>query len=199
MKFENNVPFDPGYAQNLVPFLPTLEQATFRLRSFRNINQQKMFYKTILPICQKALKSTLGFWVGCVLWAGYIKYAQSDKKISGNNFLNLKKEDLDGFEYLEEFKAIKGYIENYSQNVKYYTGKDDKLDENFIKIVETYQNFLAMNEHFINVKTSSDIKIPQELDFMQKYTLTEFDNLLDKIEKIIEGKDLSKFLDLNLI
>lgn len=188
---KDGVEFDPGYANNLIPFLPTIEQIEFELSAIKNFNQKKMKFKMLLPQAKRALNSTLGFWVGCILWAGVIKYGCNGAKILGNNFLNLTKDDLKEFEYAQEFDAIEGFINNYSKNIQYYLGVNEKLPENYLQIVKDYKEFLQINEHFINAETTTDIKIPSNYDYLKDCSQEE---VLAKIEEIIALKDLSLFL-----
>lgn len=188
---ENGVPFDPGYASSLIAFLPMLEQVEFELGQLRNFNQKKMKFKMLLPLVKKSLFSTLGFWVGCILWAGVIKYKLAGAPILGNNFLKLSKEDLEGFEYAQEFEAIENYIKNYSKNVQYYLGLNETLPDGYLQIVADYKEFLQSNEHFINAKTTNDLKIPKSYEHLAQ---ADLDALLAMIEDVIASKDLSRFL-----
>jgi len=191
--------FDPGYAPNLIPFLPAIRAVEAELSSIKNFGQKKLRYKVLSKIAHKAFLSTLGFWVGCILWGGFIKYKfQPPKNISGNGFSGLSKEDITNFAYDEEFEAMEKYIQNYSKDTKYYLGINASLPEFYGKIVEQYKQFVAINDNFLNSKTTEDIKIPEKFEFLAKYSENQLDDVYAQIMKIIENKDLSQFLELEI-
>ncbi|MDD3420226.1 MAG: hypothetical protein PHE78_06450 [Candidatus Gastranaerophilales bacterium] len=193
--------FDPGFAPHLVPFLPTFEAFIQEMMHIKNFGQKKMRYKVLGKVVHKSLLSTLGFWVGCILWGGFIKYSNSDapKEISGNNFLGLSQDHIKAFAYEEEFEAIFYYLENYSKDMKYYTGANVQLPDFYKTIVEQYREFVALNENFLTTKMTSDIKIPPKFDFLAKYSDSELDKVHAQITQIIQNQDLSGFLELDFL
>ena len=193
--------FDPGYAPHLVPFLPTFEAFIQEMMHIKNFGQKKMRYKVLNKVVYKSLLSTLGFWVGCILWGGYIKYknANAPKQIDGNNFLGLKPDDIKSFAYDQEFEAILYYIESYSKDMKYYTGANVQLPVFYRTIVEEYRDFVSLNENFLTTEMTSNIKIPSKFDFLAKYSQAELDEIHTQIMEIIQNQDLSGFLELDLL
>lgn len=199
--FEQNVPFDPGYAPNLVPFLPAIRTIDAELIVIKNFGQKKLRYKILSKIGHKAFLSTLGFWVGCLLWGGFIKYKFQDnpKPISGNGFIGLSKKDIESFAYNEEFEAMSNYIQNYSKDMKYYLSKYTTLPNFYNKIIEEYKEFVALNDNFLNSKSTNDIKISPKFEFLAEYSDAKLDELYSQIVEIIESTDLSQFLELELL
>jgi hypothetical protein len=197
----NKAQFDPGYAPHLVPFLPTFQAFIQEMMHIKNFGQKKMRYKVLNKVVHKSLLSTLGFWVGCILWGGFIKYKNADapKEITGNNFIGLTPQDIEGFAYNQEFEAILYYLESYSKDMKYYTGTNVTLPDFYKTIVEEYKEFVALNDNFLQTKITSDIKIPSKFDFLAKYSQAELDDINAKIMQIIESQDLSGFLELDFL
>ena len=193
--------FDPGFAPHLIPFLPALQSMESELVRIKNFGQKKTRYKILDKSCQKALQSTLGFWVGCILWGGYIKYKNQidPKAISGNDFLELKKEDIPDFAYNTEFDAMKNYIENFAKNSKYYTGTNASLPEFYGTIVKEYRAFVELNDNFLNTRTTADIQIPPKFEFLAQYSDTQLEDLGAKIVEFIAKSDLNGFLELDFV
>jgi len=199
--FEKEVPFDPGYAPNLVPFLPAINAINTELLPIKNFGQKKLRFKVLSKIGHKAFLSTLGFWVGCILWGGFIKYKfeEEPKTITGNDFIGLSKEDIAGFAYNEEFEAMANYIQTYSKDQNYYLGKYLSLPNFYIKIVEEYKEFVALNENFLYTKSTNDIKISPRFEFLAEYSDLKLDELYSEIMTAIESNDLSQFLELEFL
>lgn len=198
--FEKGAPFDPGYAPYLIPFLPAVQVAKAELAGMKNFGQKKLRFKILNKVTQKALLSTLGFWVGCILWGGFIKYKfqSMPKEITGNSFIGLSKEDIEEFEYSGEFEAIIDYLDNYAKDMKYYTGVSGKLPDVYRTIVEEYKQFIQLNDNFLNAKTTQDIKVPPKFEFLAQYSEQNLDELYSQIMQVIESKDLSEFLRMDL-
>ena len=199
--FTTEVPFDPGYAPNLVPFLPAIRAINAELLPIKNFGQKKLRFKVLSKIGHKAFLSTLGFWVGCILWGGFIKYKfeEQPKPISGNDFIGLSKEEVSGFAYNEEFEEMATYIQTYSKDQNYYLGKYTSLPNFYSKIVSEYKEFIELNENFLYSKTTNDIKISPKFEFLAEYSDSQLDELYSQIMAAIENSDLSQFLELEFL
>ena len=104
---KDNVQFDPGFIQHMSAFEPNIEYVYSSLNSCRNFNQKKMQFKMFYPKIQSLLKNYLGFYLGCILWAVYIK-SLGEKPITGNLCLKTpSKDDLQ-----EILAGIEKVIEN---------------------------------------------------------------------------------------
>jgi hypothetical protein len=74
--------FDPGFVQHISAFVPNIEYVYNSLAQFKNFNQKKQQFKMYYPKIQSLLKNYVGFYLGCILWAIYIK------QFKGANILN---------------------------------------------------------------------------------------------------------------
>ena len=199
-KILNTASFDPGFAPNIIHFYPAYMTAEEELSRLKNFGQKKMRYKVLDKTVQKAMQSTLGFWVGCVLWGGYIKYKfkNAPKDIEDNSFLGLSPDDVSSFGYQDEFKVMAKYLENFEKNVKYYTGATATLPKEYKTILDEYVSFIELNGHFLETRTTDDIQIPEKFGFLAKYSAAQLNKLGAKIIEIIETGDLSEFLELEI-
>lgn len=187
---KDNVQFDPGFIQHMSAFEPNIQYVYNSLNSCRNFNQKKMQFKMFYPKIQSLLKNYLGFYLGCVLWAVYIK-SLGEKPIAGNlcyggNFSET--------ETLEEVDFIKSYIEQLKKDAKYYLGQNFSIDEESIKVLDTYREFLKLNEGFVKVQTTADVKLPASLKSVDEADLKE---ILVGIEQVIENGKLHELFALS--
>ncbi|MBE7706445.1 MAG: hypothetical protein E7Z91_04300 [Cyanobacteria bacterium SIG30] len=193
LNFENEIPFDPGYNKNLIIFAQALEEGSYEVVRAKNANQKKFKMRIYMPKFNKALKSTLGFWKGCILWAIFIKYKFPNKDITGNNFLNIKKEDINEYFYEQEFDAVREYIQNYPKMSKMYLGKEISYPSEYLDIIQDYREFLKLNDNFLEVRKTSDLKLNKKYE--KEYTIDELNQIGQKIENAIQNGDLSLFLE----
>lgn len=185
----DNVQFDPGFIQHMSAFEPNIEYVYSSLNSCRNFNQKKMQFKMFYPKIQSLLKNYLGFYLGCILWAVYIK-SLGEKTITGNLCY--------GGEFsengtLEEVDFIKAYIEQLKKDAKYYLNQDFSIDEESLKVLDAYREFLKVNEGFVKVQTTTDVKLPESLKTPSADDLQE---ILEEIEKVIENGKLHELFTL---
>ncbi len=181
--------FDPGFIQHISAFEPNIEYVYETLNSYRNFNQKKLQFKMFYPKIQSLLKNYIGFYLGCILWAVYIKNL-GEKPIIGNLCFGGKYSET---ETLEEVDFIKNYIEQLKKDVKYYTGQNFSIAENDIKILDIYREFLKVNEGFVKTQNTTDIKLPSSLKAVDENTLNA---IATEIEKVIDNGKLYNLISL---
>ena len=187
---KDNVQFDPGFIQHMSAFEPNIQYVYNSLNSCRNFNQKKMQFKMFYPKIQSLLKNYLGFYLGCILWAVYIK-SLGEKPIAGNLCYG---GDFSETETLEEVDFIKNYIEQLKKDAKYYLGQNFSIDEESIKVLDAYREFLKLNEGFVKVQTTADVKLPASLKSVDEADLKE---ILVGIEQVIENGKLHELFALS--
>lgn len=187
---KDNVQFDPGFIQHMSAFEPNIQYVYNSLNSCRNFNQKKMQFKMFYPKIQLLLKNYLGFYLGCILWAVYIK-SLGEKPIAGNLCYG---GDFSETETLEEVDFIKSYIEQLKKDAKYYLGQNFSIDEESIKVLDAYREFLKLNEGFVKVQTTADVKLPASLKSVDEAGLKE---ILVGIEQVIENGKLHELFALS--
>ena len=187
---KDNVQFDPGFIQHMSAFEPNIQYVYNSLNSCRNFNQKKMQFKMFYPKIQSLLKNYLGFYLGCILWAVYIK-SLGEKPIAGNLCYG---GDFSETETLEEVDFIKSYIEQLKKDAKYYLGQNFSIDEESINVLDAYREFLKLNEGFVKVQTTADVKLPASLKSVDEAGLKE---ILVGIEQVIENGKLHELFALS--
>ncbi len=183
MNFDDGVQFDPGFIQHISAFTPNIEYVYDLLSRYKNFVQKKQQFKLFYPKIRSLLENYLGFYLGCILWAVYIKHL--DKKELLNNICY-------GGEYseeetLSEVDFITNYIEQLKKDVKYYTGQNFSIDTTSTNILAAYREFLKENKGFVETKTTADIVIPKSFKTPDKKGL---DEILNKIEEVIDNGKL---------
>ena len=186
---KDGVQFDPGFIQHISAFEPNIEYVYDTISTCRNFNQKKMQFKMFYPKIQSLLKNYLGFYLGCILWAVYIKNLD-EKPILNNLCFGGEYSENDT---LEEIDFIKKYIEQLKKDVKYYTGQNFSIDSQSLNILDAYRDFLKENKGFVETKTTKDIKLPEGFKTPSDKDLKE---ILEGIEKVIENGKLYELFPL---
>ena len=169
---EKGIEFDPGFGPYILAFEGTVQYLYTDINRFRNLSQKKVkfmqYYKKILEV----FYNNVGFYVGCLMWASYIK-TQPKQKITGNHCL--------GKEYNEEANIAEtqymlNFIELFPKDMKYFLGQNFEFDKNTEKLIRVYEKFLTQNKGFTSSEYNTDIELPEEV----KPYSDEFKTLVDK-------------------
>ena len=134
--------FDPGYGRHLVSLIFSLEDMYGTINKFKNLGQKKFQFKQYYPSILKLLKQNTAFYLGCMLWAVYLK-SLTEGDIIDNYCL--------GKEYNEESSLIEllfliKFTKTFSKDTKYYMNTDFSYPEEDAKILEVYKEFAILNE-----------------------------------------------------
>ena len=177
--------FDPGFAPYILAFQGTVEYLYTDINRFRNLSQKKMkfrqYYKKILDV----FYNNIGFYIGCLMWAAYIK-TQEEQEILNNYCLGQKyNEDENTVEtdFMIKFTTL------FPKDMKYFLGQIFEFDEYVEKVLKTYKEFLTINKGFIDAVTNSDILLPENINTKNAISYKEY------IDKVLETGDLSKLLE----
>lgn len=177
--------FDPGFAPYILAFRGTVEYLYMDINRFKNLSQRKMKFRQYYKKFLELFNNNLGFYVGCLMWAAYIK-TQPEQDILNNNCL--------GGEYNEEENVsdvdfmIK-FLELLPKDMKYFLGMNYEINPEDLKILEMYKEFLTINKGFVNSKKNTDILLPSGMK------TDGADSFKDKIDEVLKIEDLSKLLE----
>ena len=181
----NGIAFDPGFGPYIMAFTGSVEYLYADINRFKNFSQKKMkfmqYYKKILDI----FNNNLGFYVGCLMWAAYIK-TQPEQKLLSNHCL--------GQEYNEEINISEtqfmlNFTKLFSKDMKYFLGQDFSFDNSIVKLIEIYEEFLIINKGFVEAELNTDIKLPESIKIEQ------VDKFKTQIDEVIKMQDLSRLLE----
>lgn len=197
-KFKNNVPFDPGYSKISFSFLEQISYLTEPYRQTKIANQKKFQLGRLESSILELINKSTSFYLGCMLWGGFInsRFKNEPKEITGNNTLDMSKEELAGLDCGAEAKIILQYIEGFDRDCKYFLNKPAKLHALVKEILENYIEFAQLNNNFINIKRTDEIKLPKAFEHFKTLTNEQLDALCDKIYATIEAGKIEALLEI---
>lgn len=177
--------FDPGFAPYILAFRGTVEYLYLDIKRFKNFSQKKLkfrqYYKKIVEI----FENNLGFYVGCLMWASYIK-TQPKQKILSNHCLGKpynEEENISDTQYMLKF------LELYPKDMKYFLSEDYSFNEKYEPLLKMYEEFLVKNKGFVESEYNTDIVLPE--GFSPKNP----EGYKDIIDKVLVDGDLSQLLE----
>jgi len=196
--FEKTVPFDPGYSKIAFLFTDQISYLTAAYNQLKVPHQKKFQLSRIEPSVLELINKSTAFYLGCILWGGFVhcRFKNESKELSGNNTENLSEEQLKEVDCGAEAKTILEYIESFSRDCKYFLNRSALIPPIIKDILESYIEFALINNNFINVKQTSDVKLPQSLSHFENLSQEQLDALCDKIYAIIEAGKIEALLEI---
>ena len=177
--------FDPGFAPYILAFTGSVEYFYLDINRFKNLSQKKMkfrqYYKKMLAL----FNNNLGFYIGCLMWAAYIK-AQPEQEILNNGWFGL---EFNEEENVADTNFMIKFLELLPKDVKYFLGENYTIDKTDLKILEMYKEFLIINKGFTNSKNNTDILLPKDM------IVSDINVYKEKIDEAIKSEDLSKLVE----
>jgi len=184
-----SVLFDPGYSKCVLGFSDSIE---FMYSVFEEqimpLKQKKFQFSVLLPKIKSMTEQNISFYLGCLLWASYIK-SKKNAVIEDNPCLN---ETYDEESSLEESKYLLQFVEEkLPRDVKYFLNKPCEKNEKYTTILKTYNEFLKLNQGFTKTKTTDDIILPDNIKTPGKTELKEIKKVIDEA---LNQKDLVQLM-----
>lgn len=180
--------FDPGYAQHTTILSISAEYLYASINQFKNLGQRKMKFKMLYPQITRMVDNNVGFCLGSLLWATYIK-TLGDVQIEGNPCLG---GTYDREETIEEADYSIEFFERLKKDVKYYLGTDYQVNLICVKVLELYKEFLTLNSGFVSTKTTKDVILPQGFVTPSK---DDAEKIHTKIQAVIQSGNLLDLLE----
>ncbi|MCR4881099.1 MAG: hypothetical protein K6A44_04010 [bacterium] len=191
-KKQNTVPFDPGFAPYVLVFSITYDYMQIEVRKFKNATQRKMKYKSLEGPIMRLCDNLIAFYFGCMLYGGYLKNKyKSQVEISGNDFLGANIDECKSGDVMIEVLSLEKFIKNNDKNP--FATK--KINPVYAVVIDSYKEFLDVNEYFTNVKFTSDIKLPKAFSFMDNFSDDQIDDVFETINGAIDSKKIEKLLN----
>lgn len=177
--------FDPGFTPLVYSFSENLDAIETFMRNIKLPNQRRFRFQSFQPQIIALTKNSVAFYLGCLMWAKYIKEVHPEAEIENNPFfgVDLNNQPLQEEDFYKEVNLFISYLSKYSKDCKFYLGKEQKFPENWSEIAKTYKDFLELNQSFIKTKYAKDIKLPQNITQIISSTNEHNKNLIDNAIK----------------
>lgn len=191
MDFSKGVLFDPGYSRYTLPFAQNIDAAYNVLFSMKALHQRKFKFRMVYPQLLKLLEHTVSFYLGCLLWAAYIrnKFDSDPKDILDNDYLD---KTVNEEQMLFEVNYAISYIEKLKKDCRYYLGKTCNIPEDWTYVLNVYKEFLTANNYLTQAKMTSDILLPKQIKKIESPDLEKVLSIIEEVTKTGELKDLFK-------
>lgn len=184
--------FDPGFSKVLLSsFSYNVEILYMDLNRIKNFGQKKTQFILTFQKGKGLFDVYLGFYLGCMLWGACLK-SMGNEKIEGNPFLN---KTYEREQSLDEINYMKDFVKKFDRDAKYYLAKPFKVDENKIRILDLYENFIDANNGFIEVDTTDKIKLVGNLENLTQEEIKEINSKIEYSINENKIEDLLVFCD----
>ncbi len=180
--------FDPGFSKLLLSsFSYNIEILYIDLNRVKNFGQKKTQFILTFQKGKSLFDIYLAFYLGCMLWGACLK-SMGNEKIEGNPFIG---KDYQREQSLEEIFYLKNFVKKFDRDAKYYLGKPFKVDENKLKILDLYEEFIDANGGFKETDTTDKIQLAGKLNELSK---DDIEQIKSKIQEVINANKLEELL-----
>lgn len=196
--FKDIVPFDPGYSKISFSFAEQISYVTGSYSQLKAPHQKKFQLSQLEPVILNLINKSTAFYLGCMFWGGFIheRFKNEPKEISGNNTGKMSEEELKELDCGAEAKLIIKYIESFDKDCKYFLKRPAKISDFIIDVLNSYIEFAQINENFIKVCRTNDVKLPQKLEHFKDLSNEQLVFLHKKINNAIDSNKIETLLDL---
>ena len=158
-KTKSGLKFDPGFGPYILAFQGTIDYLYTEINKFKNLSQRKVkfmqYHKKIIDV----FYNNIGFYVGCLMWAAYLKEQPEQEILSNPCFGGEYNEEAD----ISDTQYMLKFAELFPKDMKYFLGQDFEFDKNIAKLIKIYEEFLVQNKGFTETKLTSDLILPKKL------------------------------------
>lgn len=195
-KFKDTVPFDPGYSKLAFSFIENITFTNQEYSKLKADHQKKFWLSKMEPTIIELINKSTSFYLGCLLWGGFIRYRFKDdpKEITGNTTKKLSEKEIQELDCAAEAKVIAQYIEIFDRDCKYFLKRPAKISLPIKNILENYIEFAKINENFKNTSKTNDVKLPKALLYFENMTNEQLDKLCENIYATIESGKIENLL-----
>lgn len=195
--FDKSIPFDPGFSKLSFSFAENIEFAKQSFLSIKAPHQKKFWLMNNEAKIIDFINKTAAFYLGCILWGGLVhfRFNNPPREISDNTTLTLTDEEKKEIDCSKEVRAVLNYLESFDRDCKYFLKRQSKVSIFIKEILNSYIEFAQINENFVNIRKTDDIKVPQAVKHFENLSIQELDSLCEKIYKTIEVQKIEDLLE----
>ncbi|MBQ4647466.1 MAG: hypothetical protein IJB79_08980 [Candidatus Gastranaerophilales bacterium] len=183
------VKFDPGYAPIVIDSFGQVGYTYYTFSAISDLKLKRLNFPHTLRKIERFLKTNIAFYLGCLMWASYIKQF-NNAELEGNQLLG---EECSEEEYTSEINFLIDFVSNQlPKDSKYYSNKNYEIDGKYLPILETYKQFLILNKGFVECSKVSQIVLPENL---KKLNEKDLNSINEKIQQAIEAKEIEQLFE----
>lgn len=196
---ELTVNFDPGFAQ----YYPSLDgdiinqiDTIINLKAF---NQKKFRLQVLENNLVKPFKNIMGIFHGCVIYGSIIasKYTQPPAQVINNPMSSLTDSEKANLDLTFEVSYSLEIYENLNKTCKFIFKRETKLPEKLLYYAKIYKEFILLNNHFKELQTTEQIKLPPETEHFRSYDIKKLNDLEEKIILIAQKGPLEEVFNIS--
>ena len=178
-----SVKFDPGIAKHTTILSISTDYIYQNIDKIKNFGQKKLKFKIYYPQIVRMIDNNIGFCMGSMLWAIYIK-SLGNINIEGNPCYG---DTYNEAETVEEINFLTEFLSKLKKDAKYYINTNYEINPVYIKILNLYKEFLVINKNFVSTKTTNDLILP---DNFKKPSADELQKIYSKIGEVTKNGKL---------
>lgn len=198
-KETKKVPFDPGFSNHYPPIEDDIILQVDYASKLKAINQRKFQLQMLENKLVTPLKKIALINYACVLYGSTIanKYKDIPADVIDNPMLKMSEVEKESLDLSIEAKSIIELYQKLSKNITFNLKRKIKLSLNLEKFTSLYIEFVTINDHFKNLTSTNQIKLPQEMNYFNDFSSTKLEEIEDRLTEIAKSGNLDELLNIS--
>lgn len=198
-KNDLTVPFDPGFAKFYPPMDENLLDQLNSILSLKGINQRKFQLQVLENNLIKPISTITAIYCACVMYGSIIatKYKDPAATITDNHILLIPEEDRKNLDLSLETKYIIEVYQKLNKSVEFLFKRKSKLPTNLEDYANLYIEFILLNNHFKELKSTDQLKLPEKKHYLQGYSLEKLSQMEQTMLEIAKKGNLEEVFNIS--
>ncbi|MEW5820469.1 MAG: hypothetical protein AB1782_09795 [Cyanobacteriota bacterium] len=198
-KETKKVPFDPGFSNHYPQIEDDIILQVDYASKLKAVNQRKFQLQMLENKLLTPLKKIALINYACVLYGSTIanKYKDIPAEVIDNPMLKMSEVEKESLDLSIEAKSIIELYQKLSKNITFNLKRKIKLSLDLEKFTSLYIEFVTINDHFKNLTSTNQIKLPQEMNYFNDFSSTKLEEIEERLTEIAKNGNLDELLNIS--
>lgn len=198
-KETKKVPFDPGFSNHYPQIEDDIILQVDYASKLKAVNQRKFQLQMLENKLLTPLKKIALINYACVLYGSTIanKYKDIPAEVIDNPMLKMSEVEKESLDLSIEAKSIIELYQKLSKNITFNLKRKIKLSLDLEKFTSLYIEFVTINDHFKNLTSTNQIKLPQEMNYFNDFSSPKLEEIEERLTEIAKNGNLDELLNIS--
>jgi len=190
--------FDPGFSELLPDFPDNAISLLKEISSIKQNHQKKFAFTNYERQICAVIKVYSAFYLGCLLWGSFLAayFQNSPAEIVDNPMLQLTDEEKSSVAQDKLSGVILTLVGELNKSAQFYLKRNSFIKPEWVNILQIYKKFTEINNSFLRTKSTSDIMLPEEIEYMKNLSQEELISLKNHIDEILKIRNLEGLFEI---
>ena len=199
MNKQKTVPFDPGITKYYPIMDINLLNQIEGISKLKATNQRKFQFQILEKQLASPLETITAIYYGCVIYGSTLafKYKETPMQITDNPILIMPDDKLKSIDNTFEPKFILEVYQKLNKNILFNMKRKGNLLPEPEKYINPYIKFVELNNHFKDLKSTDQIRIPEETQHFSSYSEEKLNQIEELLFELGKNGNIKEILNIS--